>query len=86
MGIVSSVSFIFDTRDTYSCSFHKGYFVKLEEKIFPRNIKGIAKFLEISGFGIVKYSIRSEIGRMLELRDQAYYVTGLPKYFCIISP
>ena len=59
MGMVSSVLVIFDTVDTYSCSSNKGDFVKLEEKTFPRSLKGIAKGLEISGFGIVEYSVRS---------------------------
>ena len=58
--------------------------MKLEEKIFPRNLKGIAKGLEMSVFGIVKYFVSSENGRMIALRDQAYYVPGLPKYLCII--
>ena len=53
MGMVSSVSVIFDNRDNYFCSYNKGDFVKLEENTLPRNIKGIAKGLEISGFGIV---------------------------------
>ena len=48
MGMVSSVSVIFDTGSTYSCSFNKGDFVKLEEKKLPRNLKDIAKGLEIS--------------------------------------
>ena len=81
MGMVSSVSVIFDTGATYSCSTNKGDFVKLEEKISPRRLKGIAKGLEISGFGIVEYSVRSESGGMIALRDQAYYVPGLPKDF-----
>ena len=85
MGMVSSVSIIFDTRATYSCSSNKGDFVKLEEKKLPRNLKGIAKGLEISRFGIVEYSVRSESGRMIALQDQAYYVPGLPKYLRIIS-
>ena len=80
MGMVSSVLVIFDTGDTYSCSSNKGDFVKLEEKKFPRNLKGIAKGLEISRFGIVEYSVRSESGRMIALRDHAYSVPGLPKY------
>ena len=80
MVMVSSVSVIFDTGDNYSCSYKKGEFLKLEEKTFPRNLKGIAKCLEISGFGIVEYSVRSENGRMIALRYQAYYVPGLPKY------
>ena len=46
MGMVSSVSVIFDTRDTYSCSSNKGDFVKLEYKTLPRKLKGIAKVLE----------------------------------------
>ena len=60
--------------------------MKLEEKKFPRNLKGIAKGLEISGFGIVGYSVRSESGRMIALQDQAYYVPGLPNDLRIISP
>ena len=59
MGIVSSVSVIFDTRATYSCSSNKGDFVKLEDKKFPRNLKGIAKGLEISRFVISEYYFRS---------------------------
>ena len=59
MGMVSSVSVIFDTGVNYSCSSNKVDFVKLEEKKFPRKLKGIAKGLEISGFGIVEYSVRS---------------------------
>ena len=54
MGMVSSASVIFDTGATYSCSSNKGYFVKLEEKKTPRSLKGIAKGLEIFGFGIVE--------------------------------
>ena len=58
----------------------------IEEKVFPRNIKGIAKGLEIYGFGIVEYSVRSESERIIALRDQEYYVPGLPNYLRIISP
>ena len=47
--------------------------MKLEEKTFPRNLTGTAKVLEISGFGIVEYSVRSESGRMIALWDQSYY-------------
>ena len=86
MGMVSSFSVIFTTGDTYSCCSNKGDFMNLEEKILPINIKVIAKGLEISGSGIVKYSIRSESGRMIALQDQAYYVPGLPNYLRIISP
>ena len=43
MVMVRSVSVIFDTGYTYSNYFNKLDFVKLEEKILPRNIKGIAK-------------------------------------------
>ena len=60
--------------------------MKLEEKKFPRKLKGIAKGLEISVFGIVEYSVRSESGRMIALRDQAYFVPGLTKDLRIISP
>ena len=86
MGMVSSVSVIIDTGDTYSYSSNKGDFVKLDKKKPPRNIKGIAKGLEISGFVIVDYSVRSESGRMIALRDQAYYVPVLPKDLRIIYP
>ena len=86
MGMVRSVSVIFDTEATYSCSSNKGYFVKLEERKSPRNLKGIAKGLEVYGFWIVEYYVRSENGRMIALRAQAYYVPGLPKYLRIISP
>ena len=63
---------------------NKGDFVKLEQKTFPRKLKGIAKGLDISRFGIVEYSIRSESGHMIALRDQAYHVPGLPKDVRII--
>ena len=86
MGMVSSVSVIFDTGATYSCSSNKVVLVKLEEKTFPKKLKGIAKGLEISGFGTVEYSVRSESGCMIALRAQAYYVPGLPKYLRMISP
>ena len=59
--------------------------MNLEEKTFPRNLKCIAKVLEISGFGIVEYSVRSESGRIIALRDQAYYVPGLPKDLRIMT-
>ena len=48
MVMVRSVSVIFDTGDTYSCFSNKGYFVELEEKTFPRKLKGIENALEIS--------------------------------------
>ena len=86
MGMMRSVSVIFDTGATYSCSSNKGDFLKLENKKSPRKLKGIAKGLEISGFGIVEYSVRSESGRMIALQAQAYYVTGLLKDLRIISP
>ena len=53
MGMLSSVSVIFDTGATYSCSSNKGDFVKLEYKTVPRRLKGIAKGLDIYGFGVV---------------------------------
>ena len=86
MVMVSSVSVIFDTGYNSSCSYNKGYFVKLEEKIFPINLKGIAKGLDIYGFGIVEYSAGGESGRMIVLQAQAYSVPGLPKDLRIISP
>ena len=49
----------------------------LEEEIPPRNIKGIAKGIEIYGFGIVEYYVRSESGSIIKFQDQANYITGL---------
>ena len=86
MGMVKPVSVIFDTGATYSCSSNKGDFLKLEKKKSPRKLKGIAKGLDISGFGIVEYYVRSESGRMIALRAQAHYVPRLPKYLRIIYP
>ena len=86
MGMVSSVSVIFENGSTYSCSYNKRDFVKLEEKKFPRKLKGIEKGLDISGFGIVEYYVKSESGSMIALRAQEYYVPGLPKDLRIISP
>ena len=60
--------------------------MNLEEKTFPRKLKGIAKGLEISGFGVVEYSVRSESGSIIVLQAQAYYVPGLTKDLCIINP
>ena len=54
--------------------------------MFPINIKGITKGLDISVFGVVNYSSRSESGHKIALRYQAYSFTGLPKDLCIISP
>ena len=53
--------------------------MKLLEKTPERNLKGTAKGLEISGFGIVKYYFRSESGKVIAIWDQEYYVPGLPK-------
>ena len=86
MGMVRPVSVIFDTGSTYSCSYNKGEFVKLEEKTFPGNLKVIAKGLDIYVFGVVEYSVRSESVLIIALWAQAYYVPGLPKYLCMISP
>ena len=58
----------------------------IEEKIFPRNIKGTVKSLDIYIFGIVKYYVRIESGRMIAIRAQAYYVPGLPTDLRIIYP
>ena len=60
--------------------------MNIEQEKFPRKLKGIAKGLEISGFGIVEYSVRSESGGMIVLPDQECYVPGLQKYLRIISP
>ena len=86
MGMVRPVSVIFDTGSTYSCSSNKGDVVNLEEKTSPIKLKDIAKGLDIYGFGIVEYFVRSESGCMIVLRDQACYVPGLPQDLLIIYP
>ena len=60
--------------------------MKLEEKTLTRKLKGTANSLEISGFGIVEYSIKSETGRVIALQAHTYYVPGLPKDLRIIYP
>ena len=60
--------------------------MNLEEKKLPRNLKFIAKGLEISGFGVVEYYVRNESGSVIALLAQAYHVPGLPKDLRIISP
>ena len=67
MGMVISVLVLFDTGATYSCYSNKGYSLKFEEKTPPINIKGIAEGLDISGFGIVEYSVRIESGSIIAL-------------------
>ena len=57
----------------------------LEERTFPRKLKGTEKGLEIYVFGIFEFSFRIESGRMVALRAQAYYVPRLPHYLRIIS-
>ena len=86
MGMVSSVQSYLTLELLTNVLPKKGDFVNLEEKKFTRNIKGIAKGLKSSGFGIVEYSVKSESGSMIGIWAQAHYVLGLPKDLCIISP
>ena len=65
MGLVISLLAIFDTGAIYSCYPNKAYFVNLEDKILSRKLKVIAKGLDISGLGIVEYSVNSESGCMI---------------------
>ena len=57
--------------------------MKLEEETFQINIKVIEKGLQLYGFGIFEYSIRSESLHIIALRDQSYFFPGLPKDLCI---
>ena len=43
--------------------------MELDYKMFPRNIKGVSKGLEIYRFGIVEYSIKSESACIVALWD-----------------
>ena len=81
MGIMTSVSVIFNNGYTYSFSSIKAYFVDLEENKFPIKLEVIAKGLEISGFGTVEYSARSEIGHIIALDYWSYYISRL-KIIC----
>ena len=47
IGMVSSFSVIFYIGANNSCSFNKGALLKLKKNMFPRNIEGVAKGLEI---------------------------------------
>ena len=67
MVMVRAFLVIFDTGATSLCYLKKLYCVELEENKPPRNIKGIAKDLEISGFVIVDYHVSIEIGCMIAL-------------------
>ena len=84
--MVRSVSVFFDIVYTYSCSSNKGDFLELEKKMLPKHIKGISKGIDATGFGIVEYSVRSESGNIIALRDLAYYVPVLHKYFGLHFP
>ena len=56
MGMVSSVSVIFDTGATYSCSSNKGDFVKLEEKHTQEGSKAkqkVLRFLDLGSLNIL---------------------------------
>ena len=75
-----SVLVIFDTVVTYPYYSKERDFVDLEEKTSPRKLKVIAKDLEMYGFGIIEYFVRSESGFIIVIRAQACYVTGPPKY------
>ena len=66
--------------------FQQGRLCEAWREYFPRNIKGIEKGLEIYGFGIVKYSVRSESGRMIAIRAQSHYVPGILTDLHIILP
>ena len=57
----------------------------LEEYICPIKLKVIAKGLEISGFGTVEYSARSEIGHIIALDYWSYYISRL-KIICVSFP
>ena len=86
VGMMREYSEIFDTRDTYSCYSNKGEFLNFDENKYTQNIKGISKGLDISAFGIFEYSVRSESGCMIALRDREHYVPGLENSFPIIPP
>ena len=58
----------------------------IEENTSSKNLKDIDEGLDMSVFGIFKYYIRSESGRMIALQSQTYYVLGILKSLRIISP
>ena len=48
--------------------------MKLKDKTFPIMLEGISKGIEIYGFGIVEYYVKSEIGCMIALQNHEYFV------------
>ena len=67
MVTITSFSVIFDTGATYSRYFIKGDSVDLWNMTLPRNLKCIAKGLDIYGYVIVDYSLRIESEYKIEL-------------------
>ena len=61
MGMMRSVSLIFDTRSSYLCSSNRVNFVELVENKSPRNIKVVSKVLEVTAFIIVDYFSRVKV-------------------------
>ena len=58
----------------------------LEDKMSPINLKGTEKRLKISGFGIIKYYVRSESEGIIALQVMVYHGTGLQNDLRIIYP
>ena len=57
----------------------------IEENTSSKKLKDIDEGLDMSGFGIFEYYIRSESGRMIALQSQKHYVPGILKHLRIIS-
>ena len=53
MGMVSSVSVIFDTGATYSCSSNKGDFLKIEEENPQEGSEALQKVLRFMDLGLL---------------------------------
>ena len=57
----------------------QGILVEIKESKSSIKLKGLYKILEIYGFSIVEYPVRSENGCTIVLCSKAYYVPVLPK-------
>ena len=63
--------------------FQHGRICGAQREDYPKKYERIFIGLEISGFGIDEYYVRSESGRMIAFCAQAYYIPELPKYLRI---
>ena len=79
MDMMISVSVIFYNAYNSECDYNYGYFVDIEEKTFPVNLKVTSKGFEIYRFIIVQYSISSASGCMIVFQFRHTIFLGLQR-------